>query len=78
MHAGPSLTTAWKLYLGSMSGILPSQSMPQLFLGSLLKPGLTQAVEHVGPVWNKMKLEFFSEAELECGGRGSGLRIRKL
>lgn len=56
-----------------MSGILPSQSMPQLFSGNLLKLGLTQAVGHVGP----MKLKFVSEAELECGERSSGFRIRK-
>ena len=41
--------------------------MPQLFSGNLLKLGLTQAVGHVGPMWNKVKLKFVSEAELECG-----------
>ena len=61
-----------------MSGILPSQSMPQLFSGNLLKLGLTQAVGHVGPMWDKGKLKFVSEAELECGERRSGFRIRKL
>lgn len=51
--------------------------MPQLFSGNLLKLGLTQAVGHVGPMWNKVKLKFVSEAELEYDERSSGFRIRK-
>lgn len=71
----PLLTTAWRIYLGPMSGILPSQrpSCSQGIFSNLGWPGCRTC----GSSWNKVKLKFVSEAELECGERSSGFRIRK-